>query len=161
MPPWQGGGDMIRSVTFEKTTYNAPPYKFEAGTPDIAGAVGLGRRLDYLGALGLAAVAAHEHDLLAYATDALREMPGPAAHRHGAGEGRRALLRARRHASARRRHRARPRGRRHPHRPPLRQPVMRRFGVPATARASFALYNRRDDVDALVAGLRRVRQILG
>src|SRR5207237_8945822 len=76
MPPWQGGGDMISSVTFEKTTFNKLPYKFEAGTPDIAGAIGLGAAIEYVSALGLPAIAAHEHDLLVYATEALLQMPG-------------------------------------------------------------------------------------
>src|SRR6202023_1523937 len=76
MPPWQGGGDMISSVTFEKTTWNKLPYKFEAGTPDIAGAIGLGAAIDYVSGLGLDAIAAHEHDLLAYATQALQEVSG-------------------------------------------------------------------------------------
>src|SRR3989442_5888758 len=77
MPPWQGGGDMISSVTFEKTTYNKLPYKFEAGTPDIAGAIGLGAAIDYVRRLGLDAIAPHEHDLLSYGTEALREVPRP------------------------------------------------------------------------------------
>src|SRR5947208_14615121 len=76
MPPWQGGGDMISSVTFEKTTWNKLPYKFEAGTPDIAGAIGLGAAIDYVSGLGFAAIAAHEHDLLSYATEAVRAGPG-------------------------------------------------------------------------------------
>jgi cysteine desulfurase/selenocysteine lyase len=118
MPPWQGGGDMISSVSFEKTTYNKLPYKFEAGTPDIAGAIGLGAAIDYVRSLG--------RDLRARARPALpchqgaARRPGPAAHRHREGEGQRALLRARRHPPPRRRDRARPRRDRHPHRPPLR-----------------------------------------
>ncbi len=161
MPPWQGGGDMIRSVTFEKTTWNKLPYKFEAGTPDIAGAVGLGAAIDYLGAVGLSAVAAHESALLSYATAALCEVPGVRLvgrakekagvisfqlgelHPHDVGtvlDGEGIAIRTGHHCC---------------------QPLMRRLGLSATARASFALYNRREDVDALVAGLRRVRQILG
>ena len=161
MPPWQGGGDMISSVTFEKTTWNKLPYKFEAGTPDIAGAVGLGAAIDYLGGLGLAAVAAHEHDLLSYGTAALAEVPGlrligtakeKAAvlsfvlgdlHPHDVGtvldrEG--IAIRTGHHCA---------------------QPLMRRFGVTGTARASLAFYNRRQEIDALVSGLHKVREILG
>ena len=159
MPPWQGGGDMISSVTFEKTTWNKLPHKFEAGTPDIAGAIGLGAAIDYVGALGFAAIAAHEHDLLTYATEAVREVPGLRligtakekasvlsfvlgdVHPHDVGtildqEG--IAIRTGHHCT---------------------QPLMRRLGVPATARASFAFYNLRSDVDALVAGLHKVQEI--
>jgi cysteine desulfurase/selenocysteine lyase len=159
MPPWQAGGDMINSVTFEKTTYNALPYKFEAGTPHIAGAIGLGAALDYLDGLGLDAVAAHEDELLAYATEALALVPGvrligtarekagvisfilEGVHAHDVGtildqEG--VAIRTGHHCA---------------------QPVMDRFGVPATARASLALYNTRDDVDALAAGLHKVKEM--
>jgi cysteine desulfurase/selenocysteine lyase len=152
---------MISSVTFEKTTWNKLPYKFEAGTPDIAGAVGLGAAIDYVDSIGLPAIAAHEHDLLEYGTAALREVPGlrligtakekaavlsfvlGETHPHDVGtvldrEG--IAIRTGHHCA---------------------QPLMRRFGVAATARASFALYNRREDVDALVLGLRKVREILG
>jgi cysteine desulfurase/selenocysteine lyase len=161
MPPWQGGGDMISSVTFEKTTWNKLPYKFEAGTPDIGGAVGLGAAIDYLEALGLPAIAAYEHELLAYGTAALLEVPGlrligtareKAAvlsfvlgdiHPHDVGtvldrEG--IAIRTGHHCA---------------------QPLMKRFGVAATARASLACYNRREEIDALVSGLHRVREILG
>ena len=161
MPPWQGGGDMIASVTFEKTTYNVIPHKFEAGTPHIAGGIGLGAAIDYLGALGLESVAAHEEDLLRYATEAVAEIPGLRIigtarekasvlsfvlgdiHPHDIGtvldqEG--IAIRTGHHCT---------------------QPVMERFGVPATARASFAFYNTREEVDALVAGLRRVLEVLG
>jgi cysteine desulfurase/selenocysteine lyase len=161
MPPWQGGGDMIASVTFEKTTYNVIPHKFEAGTPHIAGGIGLGAAIDYLGALGLESVAAHEEDLLRYATDAVAEIPGlriigtarekasvlsfvlDGIHPHDIGtvldqEG--IAIRTGHHCT---------------------QPLMQRFGVPATARASFAFYNTREEVDALVAGLRRVLEVLG
>ena len=156
MAPWQGGGDMISSVTFEKTTWNKLPYKFEAGTPDIAGAIGLGVAIDYVSALGLAAIAAHEHDLLLYATEALRQVPGlrligtakekasvlsflfGEVHPHDVGtildrEG--IAIRTGHHCA---------------------QPLMKRFGVAATSRASLALYNRREDVDALLAGLHKV-----
>jgi cysteine desulfurase/selenocysteine lyase len=159
MPPWQGGGDMISSVTFEKTTYNKLPYKFEAGTPHIAGAIGLGAAIDYVSALGLPAIAAHEHELLTYATEALRAVSGlrligtakekasvlsfllGEVHPHDIGtildrEG--IAVRTGHHCA---------------------QPLMRRLGVPATARASFAFYNRRADVDALVAGLHKVREV--
>jgi len=159
MPPWQGGGDMISSVTFEKTTWNKLPHKFEAGTPDIAGAIGLGAAIDYVGALGFAAIAAHEHDLLSYATEAVRAVPGlrligtakekasvlsfvlGEVHPHDVGtildqEG--IAIRTGHHCT---------------------QPLMRRLGVPATARASLAFYNRREDVDALVAGLHKVQEI--
>jgi len=159
MRPWQGGGDMISSVTFEKTTYNKLPHKFEAGTPDIAGAIGLGAAIDYVSGLGLSAIAAHEHDLLGYATEALRTVPGlrligtakekasvlsfllGEVHPHDVGtvldrEG--IAIRTGHHCA---------------------QPLMRRLGIAATARASLALYNTREDVDALVAGLHKVREV--
>jgi len=159
MPPWQGGGDMISSVTFEKTTWNKLPHKFEAGTPDIAGAIGLGAAIDYVSALGFAAIGAHEHDLLSYATEAVGEVPGLRLigtakekasvlsfvlgdiHPHDVGtildqEG--IAIRTGHHCT---------------------QPLMRRLGVPATARASLAFYNRRSEVDALVAGLHKVQEI--
>jgi cysteine desulfurase/selenocysteine lyase len=154
-----GGGSMIRSVSFEKTTYQSIPHKFEAGTPDIAGIVGLGAAIDYVTGLGLDAIAAHERDLLAHATSALEAIPGlrligtaerkaavisfvlEDAHPHDIGtildlEG--IAVRTGHHCA---------------------QPVMDRFGVPATARASFALYNTRADVEALVAGLGRVHEV--
>ena len=159
MPPYQGGGDMISSVTFEKTTYNRLPYKFEAGTPDIAGAIGLGAAIDYVSALGLSAIAAHEHDLLAYGTEALRRVPGLRLfgtakekasvlsfclgdlHPHDVGtvldrEG--IAIRTGHHCA---------------------QPLMRRLGVAATVRASLAPYNRREDIDALVSGLHKVMEV--
>ena len=159
MPPYQGGGDMIRSVTFEETTYAPVPAKFEAGTPNIAGVIGLGAALDYLSALDWSQMAAHEADLLTYASDAVAGFPGvrligTAAHKaavvsfvvegvhaHDVGtildqDG--VAVRTGHHCT---------------------QPVMDFFGVPATARASFALYNGRDDVDALVEALGRVRQV--
>jgi cysteine desulfurase / selenocysteine lyase len=159
MPPWQGGGDMISSVTFEKTTWNKLPYKFEAGTPDIAGAIGLAAAIDYVSAVGLPAIAAHEHDLLVHATEALRQIPGLRlvgtakekasvlsfllgdVHPHDIGtildrEG--IAIRTGHHCA---------------------QPLMKRLGVAATARASLAFYNRREDVDALVAGLHKVREV--
>ena len=156
MPPYQGGGDMIRSVTFEKTTFNDLPYKFEAGTPNIAGGIAFGAALDYVNGLGLTAIAQHEHDLLAYATAALSEIAGltivgtarekagvlsfvlEGVHPHDIGtvldrEG--IAIRTGHHCA---------------------QPVMDRFGLPATARASFGLYNTRGEVDALVAGIHKV-----
>lgn len=159
MPPYQGGGDMIESVSFERTTYNTLPYKFEAGTPHIAGAVGLGAAIEYLEGVGLEAVAAHEHDLLAYATEALTRVPGlkilgtarekaavvsftlDGVHPHDVGtilDQHGIAVRTGHHCA---------------------QPVMDRFGVPATTRASFAMYNTREEVDALVAGLEKVREV--
>ncbi len=159
MPPYQGGGDMILSVSFEKTTYNALPYKFEAGTPNIEGVVGLAAALDYVESLGVANIAAHEHDLLVYATESLRELPGlriigtakekasvvsftlEGVHPHDIGtildqEG--VAIRTGHHCA---------------------QPLMMRFNVPATGRASFGLYNTREEVDALVSGLRKVIEV--
>ena len=161
MPPWQGGGDMISSVTFERTEYNDLPWKFEAGTPHIAGAIGLAAAIDYVEAIGYDAIGEHERTLLAHAIDALAEIDGlrligtPAhragvisfvldgVHPHDIGtildrEG--VCVRAGHHCA---------------------QPVMERFGVPATVRASFGLYNGHDDVDALVAALHKVREIFG
>jgi cysteine desulfurase/selenocysteine lyase len=153
MPPYQGGGDMISSVTFEKTIYNVVPYKFEAGTPDIAGAIGLGAALDYVMALGMDRVAAHGHDLLAYATEKVGAIDGvrligTAQHRAGVlsflvgdihpHEG--IAIRTGHHCA---------------------QPVMERFGIPATARASFAVYNTREEVDALVSGILKAREVMG
>jgi cysteine desulfurase/selenocysteine lyase len=161
MPPYQGGGDMISSVTFEKTTYNKLPYKFEAGTPDIAGVIGLGAALEWVADVGLDAIAAHEHDLLTYATEKVSAIPGVRVigtavekagvlsfvlediHPHDVGtildqEG--IAIRTGHHCS---------------------QPVMDRFCIPATARASFAIYNTRADIDALANGIQRVREVLG
>ena len=159
MPPYQGGGDMIRSVTFEKTTYAELPHKFEAGTPHIAGAVGLGAAVDYIRGVGFEALQEHESDLLAYGTQALAEVKGlriigtaarkasilafvmKGAHPHDVGtivdtEG--VALRTGHHCT---------------------QPIMDRFGVPATARASVAMYNTRAEIDALVRALQRVREV--
>lgn len=161
MPPWQGGGDMISSVTFERSTWAAVPAKFEAGTPHIAGAIGLGAAIDWLSAIGLGAVTAHEDDLLRYATAEVGRVPGvtligtarerasilsfalDGVHAHDIGqvldlEG--VAIRAGHHCA---------------------QPVMERYGVAATARASFALYNTRAEVDALVDGLKQVRRVFG
>ncbi len=159
MPPWQGGGDMIASVSFTKTTYNRVPYRFEAGTPNIAGAVGFGAAVDYLGSGGLPAIAEYEHGLLAYGTAALEAIPGltlvgtarekasvlsftfEGVHPHDVGtildqEG--IAVRTGHHCA---------------------QPVMDRFNIPATSRASLALYNTREEIDALVRGLGRVREV--
>ena len=159
MPPWQGGGDMIRSVSFEKTTYNGLPYKFEAGTPDIAGVIGLGAAIDYLDQIGMDAVAAHENELLQYGTRALESIAGlrligtarekagvlsfviDGVHPHDAGtildrEG--VAVRAGHHCA---------------------QPVMDRFGISSTTRASLAFYNTREDIDALVMGIQKVKEI--
>ena len=158
MPPYQGGGDMIRSVTFEKTTYADLPNKFEAGTPHIAGAVGLGAAVDYVSGIGFDKITRHEKDLLEYGTAALLEIPGlrligtasnkasilafvlKGAHPHDIGtivdmEG--VSIRTGHHCT---------------------QPVMDRFGVPATARASVAMYNTRQEIDQLVHALHRVRE---
>ncbi len=159
MDPYQGGGDMIASVTFEKTTYNRLPHKFEAGTPHISGVVGLGAAIDYLRRTGLEAIAAHEHDVLEYATRKIGALPGVKlvdtaqrkaailgftlddVHPHDVGtildqEG--VAVRAGHHCA---------------------QPVMERFGVAATVRASFAMYNTREEVDALEQALLKVKDI--
>ena len=158
MPPYMGGGDMIRSVTFEKTTYAGLPNKFEAGTPHIAGAVGLGAAVDYISGIGFDKIATHEKDLMEYGTAALSEIPGlrmigtarhkasilafvlKGAHPHDVGtivdmEG--VSIRTGHHCT---------------------QPVMERFGVPATARASVAMYSTRQEIDQLVHALHRVRE---
>jgi cysteine desulfurase/selenocysteine lyase len=161
MPPYQGGGDMISSVTFEKTLYNALPYKFEAGTPNIAGTIGLGAAIDYVQGIGLDDIAAHEGELLCYASGAVSGIPGvriigtarhraavlsfvvDGVHPHDVGtildqEG--IAVRTGHHCA---------------------QPVMQRFGVPATTRASFAMYNTMEEVDALVRGIHRVKEVFG
>ena len=161
MPPYQGGGDMISSVTFSKTLYNVVPHKFEAGTPNIAGTVGLGAAVDYLNQIDFAGVQAHEHDLTEYASDALSRIPGlrlmgtaaqkasilafvmEGVHPHDIGtildqDG--VAIRTGHHCT---------------------QPLMDRLGVPATARASLAMYNVREEIDALVGALGKVREIFG
>ena len=161
MPPYQGGGDMIASVTFEKTTYNELPYKFEAGTPNIAGVVGLSTALEYVESVGYENIARHEHALLEYATQAISEIPGlriigtarhkaavlsfvlKEVHPHDVGtvlDQYGVAIRTGHHCT---------------------QPVMERFGVPATSRASFALYNTREEIDKLVQGLREVLKLFG
>ena len=153
MPPWQGGGSMIRSVSWEKTTYMPAPGKFEAGTPPIAAAIGLGAAIDYVQALGLDRIAAHEHELLTYATERLERLPGlrilgtaknkasvlsfvvDGIHPHDLGsllDGEGVVVRAGHHCA---------------------QPVMTRFNVPATTRASFAYFNTREEVDVLVSAV--------
>jgi cysteine desulfurase / selenocysteine lyase len=159
MPPWQGGGDMIETVTFERTTYNALPYKFEAGTPNISGAVGLGAAVDWINAVGLAAIAAHEHALLEYAVEALREVPelrffGTPRRRAGAVSFLLGEVHPHDMATILDRNGIAVRAGHH-----CAQPLMRRFGVAATARASFAAYNTTGDVDALVRGLHAVREV--
>jgi cysteine desulfurase/selenocysteine lyase len=159
MPPYQGGGEMISSVSFEGTTYNRLPFKFEAGTPNVAGAIGLGAAVEYVNTLGFTRLAAYETELLAYATGTLSRVPGlrligtarerasaisfliDEIHPHDIGtildrEG--IAIRSGHHCA---------------------QPLMDRFGVPATARASFAFYNTTEEVDALVAGLDKVRAV--
>ena len=159
MPPWQGGGDMILSVTFEKSTWNALPYKVEAGTPNIAGTVALGAAIDWVRGVGIEAIAAHEHDLLEYGTRKLLDVPGlrlvgtalakasvlsfvmEGIHPHDIGtvldyEG--IAIRTGHHCA---------------------QPVMERFGIPATARASLAAFNTTADLDALVQGLSKVKEL--
>jgi len=161
MPPYQGGGDMISSVTFEKSEYNVIPHKFEAGTPNITGAVGLGTAIDYLAGLDRTAMETYEQDLLAYGTERLSAAPGvrlvgtaaekasvlsfvmEGIHPHDIGtildqEG--VAIRTGHHCT---------------------QPVMHRLGVPATARASLAFYNTREEIDTLVAALGKVREIFG
>lgn len=159
MPPWQGGGDMIRQVSFAGTTWNELPYKFEAGTPNIAGGIGLGAAIDYVRGVGLAAIAAHEAALLRHATEQAQAFPGltvvgtaadkgailsftlAGIHPHDVGtvldtEG--IAVRTGHHCA---------------------MPVMERYGLPATVRASFALYNTPAEVDALFRGLRKVREM--
>ena len=158
MPPYQGGGDMISSVTFEKTIYNTIPFKFEAGTPHIAGVVGLGAAIEYLNQIGLEALAGYEHELLEHATQSLTRIPGvrligtarekasvvsfvlDGVHPHDIGtilDQRGIAIRTGHHCA---------------------QPLMDRFGVPATARASLAFYNTREEIDVLAEGVEAVKQ---
>jgi cysteine desulfurase / selenocysteine lyase len=159
MPPYQGGGDMIRSVTFEKTMYNDLPYKFEAGTPNIAGGIALGAAIDYLNSIGLDKISAYERGLLEYATEELtrisglriignaREKAGVVSfildnvHPHDVGsfldmEG--IAIRTGHHCT---------------------QPVMHFFGIPATSRASLAFYNQKEEIDALTCAIKRIREV--
>jgi cysteine desulfurase / selenocysteine lyase len=159
MPPYQGGGDMISSVTFAKTIYNKLPFKFEAGTPNIAGAIALGAAIEYLNGLGMDKIAEHEHELLAYATKLVSAVPGvrligtaeeragvlsfvvEGIHPHDIGtildqEG--IAIRTGHHCA---------------------QPLMQRFHIPATARSSFALYNTKEEVDTLADGIRKVQEV--
>jgi cysteine desulfurase/selenocysteine lyase len=159
MPPWQGGGDMIASVSFEKSTWNELPYKFEAGTPNIAGVIALGAAIDWIGGIGLPAIAAHEHDLLEHGTRLLQGIPGlrlvgtarekagvvsfviEGVHPHDVGtvldyEG--IAVRTGHHCA---------------------QPVMDRYGIPATTRASLACFNTRDELDQLARGVRKVQEM--
>ncbi|HXU37380.1 MAG TPA: cysteine desulfurase [Blastocatellia bacterium] len=159
MPPYQGGGDMIATVTFEKTTYNTLPYKFEAGTPNIAGTIALGTAIDYVNQIGLDNIANYEHELLAYGTEALSQVPGlcligtakekasvfsfvlEGIHPHDVGtildrEG--IAIRTGHHCT---------------------MPLMNRLGIPATSRASLAFYNTKDEIDALVAGIYKVKEV--
>lgn len=161
MPPYQGGGDMISSVTFEKTTYNTLPYKFEAGTPNIAGTIGLDAAIEYVTGIGLDNIAAYERELLTYATERVSKIPGvrligtakqkaalvsfvlDGVHPHDVGtvldhEG--VAIRSGHHCA---------------------QPVMDRFGVPATSRASLAFYNTKEDIDRLAAGIVKVKEVFG
>jgi cysteine desulfurase/selenocysteine lyase len=161
MPPYQGGGDMIRSVTFEKTIYAPIPSKFEAGTPHIEGGIGLGAAIDYLEGIGMEAINAYEQELLIYAMQAVDAIPGvrifgtarekagvisfslEGVHPHDIAtildqEG--IAIRTGHHCA---------------------QPVMERFGVPAMARASVAFYNTREEIDALVAGIHKVKEVFG
>ncbi|MBM3806814.1 MAG: cysteine desulfurase [Acidimicrobiia bacterium] len=159
MPPYQGGGDMIANVTFEKTLYNQIPYKFEAGTPNIAGVAGFGAAIDYLMGIDRDAALAHEDDVLAYATARVREIPGvriigearhktgvlsfvmEGVHPHDAGtilDQQGIAVRTGQHCA---------------------QPVMDKFCIPATIRASLAIYNNREDIDALVRGLLKVQEV--
>jgi len=159
MPPWQGGGDMIASVSFEKTTWNELPYKFEAGTPNVAGVIGLGAAIDWVGRVGLDAIAAHEHELLEYGTRLLSDLPGlrlvgtarrkaavlsfvlEGVHPHDVGtvldhDG--IAVRTGHHCA---------------------QPVMDRYGIPATTRASLACFNTKQELDALVRGIHKVQEL--
>jgi cysteine desulfurase/selenocysteine lyase len=159
MPPWQGGGDMILSVTFDNTVYNALPYKFEAGTPPIAGAVGLAAAVDWMKGVGPEAIAEHERDLVAYAVEMLGTVPelrffGTPRERAGAVSFLLGEVHPHDLATILDRHGVAIRAGHH-----CAQPLMQRFGVSATARASFAAYNTKEDVDALVRALHAAREV--
>jgi cysteine desulfurase/selenocysteine lyase len=161
MPPYQGGGDMISKVTFEETTYNELPHKFEAGTPNIAGAIGLGEAIDYISRVGIENISIHEMNLLEYATEEVSTIPGlkiigtskdkvsvlsfvlDDVHPHDIGtfldfEG--VAIRTGHHCT---------------------QPVMDRYNIPATSRASFAMYNNKEEIDVLVNGLKKIIKVFG
>lgn len=161
MPPYQGGGDMISKVTFEETTYNELPHKFEAGTPDISGAIGLGAAIEYVSKIGIENIKDHETDLLNYATEEVSKIPGlrivgsakekmsvlsfvlENIHPHDIGtfldfEG--VAIRTGHHCT---------------------QPVMQRYKIPATSRASFAMYNTKEEIDVLINGLRKIIEVFG
>lgn len=161
MPPYMGGGDMISKVTFEETTYNELPHKFEAGTPHISGAIGLGAAIEYIEKIGLENIARHENELLIYATEAVSDLTGlriigtakekisvlsfhfENVHPHDVGtfldfEG--VAIRTGHHCT---------------------QPLMKRFNIPATSRASFGMYNTKEEVDLLVAGLKKILEVFG
>ena len=153
MPPWQGGGDMILTVSFSGTTYNDLPYRFEAGTPNISGAVGLGAAVDYLSAIGMHRIAAWEKELLAYATDGLSaiqglELFGTAAHKAGVLSFNVDGIHAHDLGTILDHHGVAIRTGHH-----CAMPVMALFGIAGTARASLALYNTREDIDQLIAAL--------
>jgi len=159
MPPYQGGGDMISSVTFEKTSYNKLPFKFEAGTPDVSGAIGLGTAVEYMNKIGIQNIEEYEHELLTYAAEKIAGVSGvrligtprqragvisfviDGVHPHDVGtildqEG--IAIRTGHHCA---------------------QPIMQRFGIPATARASFAFYNTKEEVDTLAEGIKKVKEV--
>ena len=161
LPPYQGGGEMIQSVSFERTTFNELPFKFEAGTPDYVGTTGLARALDYVSAIGMEQIATHEADLTQYAMQRLREIPGMRLFGEAADKGSvvsflvgdihpldLGTLLDRLGIAVRTGHHCA-------------EPLMRRLGIEGTVRASFALYNTRQEVDALVAGIERVRKMFG
>lgn len=160
MPPFMGGGDMILSVSFDEICYNKPPYRFEAGTPNIAGAIGLGRAIEYVNAIGFDAIQAHENQLLRAATNAIEAIDGvrivgtaekkvavisfviDGVHPHDIGtifDSCGVAIRAGHHCT---------------------QPLMMRFGLPATARAAFSIYNSHDDIDRLVAAIHKVKEVM-
>jgi cysteine desulfurase/selenocysteine lyase len=159
MPPWQGGGDMIMSVTFEKTSYAPPPAKFEAGTPDINGAIGLGAAIDYVQSFGMPAIERYEADLLRYAETALTKLPGlrligKPKHRAGAVSFMLGDIHPHDVGTILDRHGVAIRAGHH-----CAQPTMKRMGVPGTARASFAFYNKTDEVDTLVSCLAEAQKM--
>jgi len=159
MPPWQGGGHMIRNVTFAKTTYQNAPEKFEAGTPDIAGAVGLGAAIDYLHGIGLAPIAAYEHELLAYATEALQSVRGlrligTAANKASVLSFVMAGIEPEKIAEHLDQQGIAARAGHH-----CAQPALRRFGLEKTVRASLAFYNTKGEVDTLVRALHQLKKV--